>query len=117
MSESFETRQLNENEGSSLTKIRHISIENFHKLLLEHPKIIDVRFPDEYEAGHIPGALNVPYPTIDHFEPKEKTYIICQGGVNSLHSTRKLAVRGYDVVNVEGGMSQWIYPVNTGKKA
>ncbi|MFD1418515.1 rhodanese-like domain-containing protein [Companilactobacillus keshanensis] len=102
---------------SIFTKIDNISIDDFHKLLPEHPNVIDVRFPEEYEAGHIPGAINVPYKTIKHFEPKGKTYIMCHSGVNSVKSAKKLTAKGYDVVNIEGGMIKWTYDVNKGKEA
>jgi rhodanese-related sulfurtransferase len=76
--------------------------------------LIDVRDPNEWETGHIPGARLVP---LDRFraDPKAalipgKTIVfICAKGIRSL-AAAKLAERfGYErIYNLEGGTKGWI---------
>lgn len=81
-------------------------------------KIIDVRMPGEYRAGHIPGAENVPLNKIEGYtgNNNEKVYVICQSGMRSKRAASILKKKGYDVVNIRGGMSQWNGPVRGGKQ-
>lgn len=80
-------------------------------------KIIDVRTPGEYRAGHIPGAKNVPLNKIEGYtgNKDEKVYVICQSGMRSKRAASILNKKGYDVVNIRGGMTQWSGPVRGGK--
>ena len=80
-------------------------------------KIIDVRTPGEYRSGHIPGAKNVPLNRIEGYtgNKDEKVYVICQSGMRSKRAASILKKKGYYVVNIRGGMSQWNGPVRGGK--
>ena len=73
--------------------------------------ILDVREVDEFEAGHIEGAVNVPLSTLDkgyeQLDASKRYYGICQGGMRSERACQFLETKGFDVVNVEGGMNQW----------
>ena len=73
--------------------------------------ILDVREVDEFQAGHIEGAVNVPLSTLDkgyeQLDASERYYVICQGGMRSERACQFLEAKGVDVVNVEGGMNQW----------
>lgn len=74
--------------------------------------LIDVREADEFAAGHLPGAINLPlsdflerYGELD----KDKSYhIICQSGARSAQACAFLNGEGYDVINVAGGTSAWL---------
>lgn len=72
--------------------------------------IIDVREPDEYAAGHVPGAINVPLSTVpehaDLFE--EGAYVVCQLGGRSAKAVAYLAEQGIPVHNVTGGTAAWV---------
>lgn len=75
--------------------------------------LIDVRDPDEYEAGHIPGARLVPLGTFradpdKHLAHGQTLVFICAKGVRSL-AAAKLAERfGYqNIYNLEGGTKLW----------
>lgn len=73
--------------------------------------VLDVREVDEFQAGHIEGALNAPLSTLDkeyeQLDSSKRYYVICQGGMRSERACQFLEAKGFDVVNVEGGMNQW----------
>ena len=73
--------------------------------------ILDVREVDEFQAGHIEGALNAPLSTLENgyeqLDSSKRYYVICQGGMRSERACQFLETKGFDVVNVEGGMNQW----------
>ncbi|MGB0112521.1 MAG: rhodanese-like domain-containing protein [Ilumatobacteraceae bacterium] len=73
-------------------------------------RIVDVREPDEWEAGHIPHATHVQLGTVpDNVEQFDgsPTYVICLAGGRSQRACEFVAERGGDVVNVAGGMRAW----------
>ncbi len=73
--------------------------------------LIDVRERDEFAAGHVPGAVNVPMSEIgDRLDelPAEAFDVICQAGGRSARVAQALEARGYDVTNVDGGTGEWI---------
>lgn len=77
-------------------------------------RLVDVREPDEYGEGHVPGAVSVPLATVpdnlDAFRGEGTTYVICQAGGRSLRACEHVAGRdaGASVVNVAGGTGAWI---------
>jgi rhodanese-related sulfurtransferase len=82
--------------------------------------IIDVREPDEYKAGHIPGAVNFPLSTLDYTYKNLPTgttiYIHCLGGVRSIKAINLLLTKPVklDMVNIQDGFNGWVnggYPV------
>ena len=74
--------------------------------------VIDVRQPDEYEAGHVPGARLIPLnevPTRMGEVPADGTvYVICQTGGRSARATEFLRAQGIDARNVAGGTKAWV---------
>ena len=71
--------------------------------------IIDIREPYELNSGYIEGAKNIPMGILlmdpDNYLDKDNTYyIICQSGGRSGRACMMLKDRGFDVVNVAGGM-------------
>jgi rhodanese-related sulfurtransferase len=74
--------------------------------------VLDVRQPDEYEAGHVPGARLIPLDQLEarHQEvPTDReVYVVCHLGGRSAAATQALKGAGYRVVNVAGGTQAWI---------
>lgn len=73
---------------------------------------LDVREPEEYARGHVPGALNLPQSDLASRLaeiPRDRPiYVICQTGVRSLRATQFLAQMGYErAINVKGGTAEW----------
>ena len=78
------------------------------------PLFVDVREPDEWQEGHIPGAV---YATRGRLEQqieglvpdKSRPLVVyCSGGSRSAFAAKSLAELGYeDVVNLAGGFTDW----------
>ena len=75
--------------------------------------ILDVRRPDEFAAGHIPNAINVPNETIGTAEIPElpnKAQLImvyCRSGRRSKEAAEKLLKLGYTNIVEFGGILDW----------
>ncbi|EUJ21049.1 rhodanese-like domain-containing protein [Listeria aquatica] len=83
---------------------------------LKGPIIVDVRENHEFQAGHIPRAKNIPLVKIASYEPQGKIYLICATGMRSKRAAKILLKKGYEVINVRGGMSQWQGAIKGGAK-
>lgn len=93
--------------------MKEIGIEDLAAAMTTGVRIVDVREPDEYASGHVPGAVSVPLGQVperidDCCVPGEVTYMICRSGARSANACDFLAGRGHDVVNVTGGTMAWV---------
>ena len=74
--------------------------------------VVDVREPDEYATGHVPGALNVPLgrlaSRIVDLPVGEPLQLICQSGRRSAQAVEALQARGIPATDVMGGTAAWI---------
>ena len=84
--------------------------------------IVDVRRPDEFAAGHIPGALCIPNESIGSEQPEELPdldqiiLIYCRSGNRSKQAAQKLFDMGYSNVYEFGGINDWTGEVVTEEK-
>ena len=74
--------------------------------------LLDVRTPQEYREGHIPGSKNVPLQTIDKVtsiaENKDTAlYVYCYSGARSRQATVMLQHMGYTNVQNIGGIAAY----------
>lgn len=73
--------------------------------------LIDVREPDEFASGHVPGAVNIPLGDVParmgEIPADEPVYLICRSGGRSARAGEYLEQNGYDTVNIEGGTLEW----------
>ncbi len=82
-------------------------------------KIVDVREPELYSKGHIPGAVNIPYEQafgriLRELSPKDRIVFVCHGGPMGTELGTILVQKGYPkVYNVKGGMRKWEGPVTS----
>jgi thiosulfate/3-mercaptopyruvate sulfurtransferase len=92
----------------------------------EAVQVVDIRQPDAFEAGHIPGAENVPFDRfareVDSQDWGEDIVVVCPVGESSLQAARLLeAYEGVDedarVANLSGGYQDWDYDLETGPAA
>ncbi len=78
----------------------------------ENIKIIDVRYPDDFAAGHIPGAVNLPkekWDTLEGLSHDKVNIVYCYSQVCHLAAAAALefAERGFSVMELEGGFDEW----------
>ena len=79
--------------------------------------IIDAREQDEYDEGHIPGSILIPYGEIaDHAEKElpDKDQLIlvyCRSGRRSKIAAEELVKLGYTNVKEFGGIIEWEYEI------
>ncbi len=98
-------------------EVPSISVQDFKKMLDEgqvFAEIIDVRGADEYAAGHLADAINIPRGKTEWVVPKkitdpgQKIYVYCKTGARGAHVVKMLKEVGYkDVTNVKGGFKTW----------
>ena len=74
--------------------------------------LLDVREPQEFADGHVPGARNLPQAELASRlseVPRDRPiYLICQGGFRSLRAAQFLSQMGFaDVASVSGGTEAW----------
>ena len=79
--------------------------------------ILDVREQDEYDAGHIPSAILIPYTQIaekaeEVLTDKDQLILVyCRSGRRSKIAAEALAELGYTNIKEFGGISDWPYEV------
>ncbi len=75
--------------------------------------IVDVRRQDEYDSGHIPGAILIPNESIVSSPPEalpdldQIILIYCRSGNRSKQAAEKLAAMGYTNIYEFGGINTW----------
>jgi sulfur-carrier protein adenylyltransferase/sulfurtransferase len=80
----------------------------------EQVVVIDVREPEEFAQGKIPGAYTIPRGVlegqVDGRLPRESTVVLyCAGGARSALACKSLAEMGFGKVeNLQGGFSNWV---------
>jgi rhodanese-related sulfurtransferase len=83
------------------------------EMLKEETQLIDVREPDERDAGHIPhdtahielDRLTEQAGSIDRERP---VVFYCRSGSRSLLAAQAFAAAGYDAHNLDGGLKAWV---------
>lgn len=75
-------------------------------------QLIDVREPNEFEAGHILGARNIPLSQLKmrlkEIRPDKPVYLYCQSGTRSGRAAQLLYKKGYkDLSHLQGGFKKW----------
>jgi rhodanese-related sulfurtransferase len=89
-----------------------VDLETFASAHAAGAAVLDVRNPDEYEAGHVPGARLIPLGDLaarqDEIPDGDPLYVICAVGGRSLTAARAMVQAGYPAVSVAGGTKAWI---------
>ena len=80
--------------------------------------LVDVRRPDEYALGYIPGAVNMEVTAPDFarrvakLDKTKPTYLYCRSGARSAKAAAQLTAAGFtDVHNLLGGVLDWPAPL------
>ncbi|MDD7942686.1 rhodanese-like domain-containing protein [Actinomycetospora lutea] len=96
-----------------MTTIREITVEQLAAACQgpHPPMLLDVRGRDEYAAGHVPGAINIPLDELPgrlgELHGDGPVAAICQSGRRSIHAAEQLNASGLDAVSVAGGTGAW----------
>jgi phage shock protein E len=107
--------------------VKKINLDEFEKMRAEKENVVlDVRTPKEFDAGHVPGAVNIDWHARDFNErvsklDKSKTYLVhCQAGVRSAAASKRMAELKFEhLFDFTGGWSAYSKadkPVEKGKK-
>jgi len=82
----------------------------------EELQIVDIRSPVAFEQGHIPGAVNLPFPElprrVGEYDWGEEVVVVCPVGKSSIQAARLLkSYEGVDddatVASMAGGYEEW----------
>jgi len=108
-----------ENTAASKGTYRQISQDQAKEMMARDDGhiILDVRRQDEYDGGHIPGAVLLPNESIGTERPvqlpdlQQIILVYCRTGRRSKEASQKLADMGYVNVYEFGGINSWTGPV------
>lgn len=78
----------------------------------ERVALLDVREPEEFRRGHIPGAVLIPLGQLPRrlgeLDPRQEWIVVCRSGRRSAQACRFLEANGFPRVrNMAGGMLRW----------
>jgi sulfur-carrier protein adenylyltransferase/sulfurtransferase len=77
--------------------------------------LLDVRNPDEYAGGHIPGAKLIPLAQLkqrlDEIDPVKPVLAYCAVGGRSRSAAKILSKHNVDAISMNGGIGAWSGPV------
>ena len=105
--------------GSNGGSYQQISQEEAKKMMdTQEVIVLDVREQDEYDSGHIPGAVLLPVGTINEetasavIPEKDDTVLVyCRSGNRSKTASAALAELGYTNIYEFGGINTWPYEI------
>ena len=89
-----------------------VTPERAKELVAKGARLVDVRSPEEFQAGHLSGAINIPVGNLEarlsELEPKSEPIVVyCRSGLRSAKASRILAAAGFTQIADLGGMSRW----------
>jgi hydroxyacylglutathione hydrolase len=106
-----------DNAGLPLGEVDQMTVHEV-KEQADDLQILDVRSPDEWEKGHIPGAKHIFLPDVPkksgELSKQKPVAVYCDSGYRASLATSILKTEGFDVHNVPGSWQAWLnakYPV------
>jgi phage shock protein E len=89
-----------------------VSSSDARRLVQAGARLVDVRTPEEFASGHIPGAVNIPVQDLGRrmteLDGKERPIVLyCRSGARSSAAARVLESAGYAQVHDLGSMGRW----------
>jgi rhodanese-related sulfurtransferase len=74
--------------------------------------VLDVREPDEWEAGRVEGSLHIPMGELaarqDEIPTDQELVVVCRSGGRSARVAAALIAADYNAVNLAGGLMAWV---------
>lgn len=102
---------------SSDSTIRTVNATEFSQLIKDSKpvQLVDVRTPEEFQAGHIPGAILIDVKSADFNRLAEEKLkkdlpvaVYCHSGMRSLKAANQLKEKGFKpIYNLKGGFMEW----------
>jgi rhodanese-related sulfurtransferase len=75
-------------------------------------QIVDVRWPNEWEAGRIDGSVHIPQDELDdrldELDRERPVVAVCRSGSRSASAAEQLRADGFQAENLDGGLEAWI---------
>jgi len=91
--------------------VPNVDPEEAARRVAEGAVLLDVREPDEWEAGHAPEAVHIPLASLaaraGELDRDQPVVAVCRSGARSERAAGTLRQRGYEAMNVGGGMQAW----------
>jgi len=111
-------------EGLSVSVIKQYSVNQLNDRIASGSlPVIDVRRPEEYAGGHVPGAFSFTLSGIDKhvselpFDKNSEIAVMCAGGYRSSAAASMLEKHGFtNLINITGGTNAWVksgFPVES----
>ncbi len=99
-----------DNAGFPLSELDQMTVHEV-KEQSDELQILDVRSPDEWEKGHIPGAQHIFLPEVPQksgeLNKKKPVAVYCDSGYRASIAASMLQTEGFDVHNVPGSWQAW----------
>ncbi len=97
---------------AGLTGAARADAPDLHKIVAAGARLLDVRTPEEFGAGHLRGAVNIPVAELRarlaEVGPRDRPVVVyCASGVRSSHAAQLLRAAGFTAVYDLGAMSNW----------
>ena len=100
---------------NSVDKFEILDYMEFKNQIENNVQLIDVRTSEEFNAGHIEGAINIDfkneelfYQSFQRLDKKNPVYVYCRSGNRSKKSADKLLEMGFSMVyDLKGGYIDW----------
>ena len=77
----------------------------------ERPQVLDVRTPEEFAAGRVPGAVLIPHDQLasrlDQLDKSRPVIVYCRSGRRSTLAETVLRGAGFDVTQLQGSWQAW----------
>jgi rhodanese-related sulfurtransferase len=82
------------------------------KARLDEIQLVDVRLDEEWNAGHIEGAIHIPLDSLsshaDEIDRSKPVVLYCRSGDRSGGAADAFAASGWEVTSMEGGLVAWV---------
>ena len=100
---------------NSVDKFEILDYMEFKNQIVNNVQLVDVRTSEEFNAGHIEGAINIDfkndevfYQSFQRLDKKNPVYVYCRSGNRSKKSADKLLEMGFSkVYDLKGGYIDW----------
>ena len=101
--------------GLAFAEISEVKVEEAEKLIAEKIQLLDVRSEEEWNEGHIEGAVRVDVTekgfaekVVKAVDPKKPVLVYCRSGGRSGRASKVMAKLGFkEIRDLDGGITAW----------